>query len=169
MKRSDIEKAALDVYARVLAREWPSVAVYAGGLSRVAQKDVEASADACENALAAYHVAIKDLEQLSLTVTKRKRAILIAPTVEAGEILQVYRQRLPRLPQPTEPIEPSVWALLNAAARRDSVEKWDRRFKAASRSSFCMGKDGHFCASLPWLLKPSVAADIDGGKYGGMS
>jgi hypothetical protein len=152
MKRGDIERAALDVYSRVFATSWS-----AGWHAPFAY------------AREAYESAIADLEGLSMTVTKRKRAEAIAPTDAAKEILGLFKMRLPRLPQPEEPVSPSVWAVLNAAAKRDPPAVWGKRFALAGRSSFLMGKDGSFCASLPWLLKPSVAADIDGGKYGGMS
>lgn len=152
MKRADVDRAVLDVYVRVFSDAY-----------------LKSSENTALNlAQRAATLAQQDLERMVTAQTRKRRAEAITPSDGAKRILEAYEVILARLPQPEKPLTPQVWAMLNTAARSAPPEVWERRFKIVMRSGFLMGRDAKFSATLPWLLKASTAADIDGGKYGAM-
>ncbi len=155
MKQSDVERAALDVFARVFARSWCE------GLS---------TPGVIQNAKSALGVALQELGPLAQSLNKEKAAKRLKPergtSEEADALLSLYRSMFPRFTQPAQPIDAKgmLWKRLKECGA-DGLDVWRRRFELVRKSDFLMGKAGHFQATLPWLLRKENIAKLEAGFY----
>lgn len=157
MKRADIERTALDIYARVFVRKWFGDGGHEG---------------AFEDARDAFNIVIEDLEAMMKERNTKQRSERIKgkgellETTGALELLRAFKEELPRLAQPPTPPPTALMLNLVKAAARNPIDVWRKRFTVVRRSDFLMGKTpGGFQATLPWIIMPSTCANIDAGKY----
>ena len=114
----------------------------------------------------------KPLEPSALVASK-------LPTCPQKEILDLYAELLPELPQPRiwEGARQKnlsarwKWVLNDLKARdkphdtADGIDFFSRMFRYVSRSDFLTGKPGPWCASLDWLVESGNFAKVIAGNY----
>lgn len=84
------------------------------------------------------------------------------------DIVELYREVLPELPQPeelTERIGRDIEARWNAKPERQGLEWWRGFFAKVRERPILMGENGTWCASLGWLVNKSGMDKVLGGEY----
>jgi len=155
MKQSEIERAALNVYAFVFLNEWKE------------HGDVE---HVRATAMAALCRTLDELGPLAKSLNRRAAAKRLKPEKgthgDADALLTLYRETFPRFTMPAMPIDSKgmLWKRLMECGA-EGLDVWRKRFDLVRKSDFLMGKAGHFQATLPWLLQKGNIAKIEAGSY----
>ncbi len=112
---------------------------------------------------------LKELESKDSIVNTDKKPPVSTPDCPHQEIIAIYGEVLPELPQP------KVWgtqrqkalrARWNGAKERQSLQWWRSLFRSVRASPFLMGRnDRGWQASLDWIIRPTNFEKILDGRY----
>lgn len=90
-------------------------------------------------------------------------------SVPVSEIVALYREALPELPEPreeTEKLTKDIGARWQAKSERHSLEWWAGFSALVRESPYLMGENtGSWCASLGWLVAKGNMDKVLGGEY----
>lgn len=88
--------------------------------------------------------------------------------IPVNEIMQIYAEVLPELPQPealTEKMRRDIEARWKTAPERRSLKWWRDYFGRVRERPFLMGEGGTWRASLGWLVNGGCMDKVLGGEY----
>ncbi len=112
----------------------------------------------------------KELINIS-PLTPRKRAEASGLKVKSdatpyGELIELYRKLLPRLPEVKDPSDIVLCRQLKARWREHAdLAWWEAYFKSCADSDFLTGKVKDFKANLLWLTGPKNMSKVLAGTY----